>query len=204
MNNVWCEDIVHNVMYYVDIKTLCVMKLVNKIANSALNSKHFWEHIFKRDYKSFKPLSDGWYNEYKNVYLAHKKIIDLIPTMLNNGETLFHNGRAWDGYRISARYFEVNIQKLWWLPNHFLLKLSQLTTKKYTANFDFTLFGNSRSSTIKMYIQNNATPISHRLDKLESIPMLQYYMTQFMYNYPTALLNMHGINIFYPRLINDA
>lgn len=199
MNNIWCEDVVHTMMHYADIKTICVMKLVNKISNSALNSKHFWEHIFKRDYESFNPLGGEWQTEYKNVYLSYKKMIELTSVSFSLEEP-----RNINSYDIWTSFFEFDIQKCYWLPPSFtfdpysdiLFETSDL--KHRSVRLVLTLTDEHRFCKLELYAHNGTLLKADKLHAYIKQSTLRRYIFHLIYNYPNVLISSAHTKVITP------
>ena len=116
MNNIWCEDIVYNILINLDLPTLHVMQLVAKLSNNICNNNNFWEYMLKKDYGNFMPSSDKFKHEYEQIYLSHKFALQMRNLCKNGG-------------KFTTACVEINDAKIDCLPYYFQQSIIQVKHK---------------------------------------------------------------------------
>ena len=106
MNNIWCEDIVYNIMINLDLPTLHVLQLVAKLSNNVCNNNNFWKYMLKKDYENFVPLSNKLKHEYEKIYLSHKSASNIL-NLHKDSDILVTN------------CFNIDTIHMYWLPIQF-------------------------------------------------------------------------------------
>lgn len=154
------NDILYNILSYIDLPTIGNIICVNKTINKLCCAKHFWKKKFYNNYNYVISKSDDWVHEYKRVHSSHKMAIKFVKNFSEMRHTYpqLHNYH-FNKININDNITPFDLRKLndhiikcglCWLPEKIVNKINEFESLDHNvmkSSMDFEIYSHEDGTT---------------------------------------------------------
>lgn len=192
------SDILHHILRYVDLKTICDIFCVNKIIENLCYAKHFWKEKIKVDYKNIVPQCDDWLWEYKRIFFVHAQTIKFVNHFIKMVKQSASVQHVVSFYNLRIRN-EVTGSNLYWVPKSLLSQLTKYTESAIILSVEPESIFNLDMIRFQVLFDTHLTyPPNVQWPLCVSMSMNEFinYITKLHYDYGNFMVRDHNLNSF--------